>query len=100
MFAGDVQFEPEAPAAVHQEPEDEDTITPAMCWDIIESYFQQHDMVSQQINSFNNFMNNRLQARRSLTAQVANMWQTACRCNMSDMGEWLRLTFVSVCRRL
>ena len=33
-------------------------------WVVIESYFQQHNLVSQQINSFNNFINNRLQVRR------------------------------------
>lgn len=70
MFGEDIQFEPEEQPVLDEEmqpadgEEDSENITAADSWVVIESYFQQHNLVSQQIGSFNNFINNRLQARR------------------------------------
>jgi DNA-directed RNA polymerase beta subunit len=65
MFSEDIRFETEQPAQDEEmELEQEDPNAPisaADSWVVIESYFQQHNLVSQQIGSFNNFINNRLQ---------------------------------------
>ena len=65
MFADDA-YEVEQPAQdvdMQLEPEQDPgaPITTADAWVVIESYFQQHNLVSQQIDSFNHFINNRLQ---------------------------------------
>jgi DNA-directed RNA polymerase beta subunit len=39
----------------------EEPISAEDCWTVIASYFAQHTLVSQQINSFNEFVNNTMQ---------------------------------------
>lgn len=67
MFGEDLRFEQEQPAQDEDMQEELDDsnepISSADSWVVIESYFQQHNLVSQQIGSFNNFINNRLQVR-------------------------------------
>jgi DNA-directed RNA polymerase beta subunit len=67
MFGEDQVFEQDAPAEPEEAPvEPNEPITVAQSWVVIESYFAANDLVAQQINSFNNFMNNRLQVCASL----------------------------------
>jgi hypothetical protein len=40
---------------------EEEPISAEDCWTVIASYFAQHTLVSQQINSFNEFVNNTMQ---------------------------------------
>lgn len=67
MFAEDIAYEAEQPRDVAMDqagaPDDNEPITAHDAWVIIEAYFQENNLVSQQIQSFNNFINNRLQAR-------------------------------------
>ena len=81
MFGEDIQFEPDEQPVVDEEMQPADAeeeanepISSADSWVVIESYFQQHNLVSQQIGSFNNFINNRLQVRLSCTRAHAFSW--------------------------
>lgn len=67
MFGEDLRFEYEQQdEEMEHDAEDlNEPISSADSWVVIESYFQQHNLVSQQIDSFNNFINHRLQVRRS-----------------------------------
>jgi hypothetical protein len=50
----------------------DDQITPTDSWFVIEAYFAKHSLVSQQIDSFNNFVNHRLQVRQPQRAACAH----------------------------
>jgi DNA-directed RNA polymerase beta subunit len=63
MFDEDLRFEPEQQdeELEHEADDSNEPISSADSWVVIESYFQQNNLVSQQIDSFNNFINHRLQ---------------------------------------
>ena len=73
MFGHDIEFVPDeqAPQEEHGEDEDEEMqeddadlpVDQNDSWVVIESYFATHNLVAQQVNSFNHFIENKLQVR-------------------------------------
>lgn len=70
MFGDNIEFVPDQPPAeemeaVEVEPEDDShmPIDQPDSWVVIESYFAAHNLVSQQIDSFNHFIEHKLPVR-------------------------------------
>lgn len=76
MFGDNIEFVPDhAPEDVLMEqPEAEDDadmpIDQNDSWVVIESYFATHNLVAQQINSFNHFIENKLQVGSAPASRV------------------------------
>lgn len=90
MFGDNIEFVPDQPPAeemegVEVEAED-DTDMPIDqpdSWVVIESYFAAHNLVSQQIDSFNHFIEHKLPVR--LLDLTGSSFSTRC---LSRRSKW------------
>lgn len=92
MFGDNIEFVPhqqpdEAMEGMEVDVEDDSDmpIDQADSWVVIESYFAQHNLVSQQVQSFNHFIEHKLPVRLRMTCRSLcgrlSLSDQRCRCH-------------------
>lgn len=85
MFGDDAIGEDAGPAL-----EQEEDIEDAMAWTVISSFFEEKGLVRQQLDSFNEFVSNTIQASRGMGAGTGVGASTHTHTHTHDAGTKIR----------